>query len=470
MISTAVHPYDLEPAFVSRRTYESRRRRRLIDIPALLALLIILTFVLPTPLVVPQLTAVGRPALMIGLLLTALWVLAKVHPTLGTRGPQPLRWAVMFFFTSFLLSYAAAYLRGLATIEANSIDTTLIAISIFLGIILVTADFVPNRGRLDGLVRVAVMGGAFMALIGHLETLLGRPLTGYIKIPGLVLHTDLEELEARGAGFYRVASTATHYIEFSTVMAMVLPFAIHTVRFAPTRVARQNALIATVLIAAAIPIALSRTGILALIVGMLAMVPAWTWRMRFNLGVVGLGLIAAMMVVRPGLLGTIRSLFEDLGGDPSIQGRTDDYGIVSQYISERPFLGRGIGTFVPKLYLILDNQWLQQMIGGGVVGVAALAGLHLTAIVLCVIAIRRTSSIADRHLCACLIAVQLIALVAHGTFDTFAFSSFTTMLAVFTGMAGAIWRLTHPSRQIRSVGRKLTPPGGESGEAMATTP
>lgn len=461
MNPTAVHPYDLEPAFVTRRTYESRRRRRLIDIPALISFMVVLTFVLPTPLVVPQLTAVGRPALMVGLMLTMLWLLAKVHPTLGTRGPQPIRWAVMLFLVSFLLSYAAGYLRGLVTLEANSIDTTLIATAIFLGIILVTADFVPNRARLDGIVRTVVLGGAFMAVIGHLETLLGRPLTGYIKIPGLVLHTDLEELEARGAGFYRVASTATHYIEFSTVMAMVLPFAIHLVRFARTRAERQNALIAAVLIAAAIPLALSRTGILALIIGMLAMVPVWGWRMRFNLGVLGLGLIAAMMVVRPGLLGTIRSLFEDLSGDPSIQGRTNDYGIVAQYIDERPILGRGIGTFVPKLYLILDNQWLQQMIGGGVVGVAALVLLHLTAIVLCVIAIRRTTSMVDRHLCACLIAVQLIAVVSHGTFDTFAFSTFTTVLALCTGLAGAMWRLTHPSRQIRSVGRTLGTPHGE---------
>jgi O-antigen ligase len=453
--TTAVqHPYDFDPALLAGQTYASRRRRRLIDMPAVISIMLILTFVLPTPLVVPQLTGVGRPALMVGLVLTGLWLLAKLHPRIGTRGPQPMRWAAMFFFVSFLMSYAAGYLRGMAELEANAADTALIGIVIFLGIILAAADFMPNRARLDGVIRTAVWGAAFMALIGHLETLLGRPLTNYLTLPGLTLHTDLEGLEARGVGFYRVASTATHYIEFSTVMAMMLPFAIHTVIYARTRTIRQNALIAAVLIGAAIPVALSRTGILALIVGMAAMFPAWSWRMRFNLGVLGFGMIAAMMVVRPGLLGTIRSLFLDLGGDPSIQGRTDDYSVVSQYIAERPILGRGLGTFIPKLYIILDNQWLHQMIGGGIVGVIALAGLHLTAIVLCLVAISRTPSAEDRHLCACLIAVQLIALVAHGTFDTFAFSTFTTLLALFTGMAGAMWRLTHPARQIRSVGRQ----------------
>jgi O-antigen ligase len=453
--STAVHPYDLDPALFAASTYASRRRRRsLIDIPALINLMVVLTFLLPTRLVVPQLTGVGRPALMVGLLLTGLWVVSKVHPVLGTRGPQPMRWAAIAFMTSFLMSYAAGYLRGLPSLEGNAADTALIATSIFLGVIVATADFVPNRSRLDDIVRTVVWGGAIMALIGHIEFAFNITIPQYIKIPGLVLHAELGGLEARGNGFFRVASTATHYIEFSTVMAMVLPFAIHVVLFAPTRVIRQNALIAALLIGAAVPVALSRTGILALIVGMLAMVPVWSWRARFNLAAIGLGLIACLMVVRPGLLGTIASLFRNLEGDPSIQGRTDDYDVVSQYIAERPILGRGIGTFIPDLYLILDNQWLQTMIGGGVVGIIALTSLHLTAIALCVVAIRRTAAAVDRHLCACVIAVQLIAMVAHGTFDSFAFSTFLTLLALCTGMAGAMWRLTHPKRQIRSVGRR----------------
>ena len=37
------------------------------------------------------------------------------------------------------------------------------------------------------------------------------------------------------------------------------------------------------------------------------------------------GLMAVLMVVRPGLLGTLRSLFTNLGNDPSIEGRTEDY-------------------------------------------------------------------------------------------------------------------------------------------------
>lgn len=453
--TAAPHPYDLDPALFAERTYASRRRRRaFFDVPALISLMIVLTFVLPTRLVVPQLTGVGRPALMLGLLLTGLWLISKAHPVWGTRGPQPIRWAAVFFLLSLMISYAAGYLRGLPPGEANGADMTVIATVVFLGTIVAVADFVPNRARLEQIVRTTVWFGAVMALIGHFEFATKIALADYIKIPGLVLNSEMMGLQARGNGFVRVASTATHYIEFSTVMAMVLPFAIHVALFGQTRNQRFMGLISAALIGAAIPVALSRTGILALFVAMIVMFPVWSWRVRFNIGVLGLGLIGCLMVVRPGLLGTIASLFRTLGSDPSIKGRTDDYSIVSQFITMRPIFGRGFGTFLPDEYIILDNQYLQTIIGGGYVGLIALFALHLAAIVLCVLAYRRSTNPMDKHLCGCLIAVQFVALAVHATFDSFGFSTFVTLLALFTGMAGAIWRLTHPARQIRSVGRQ----------------
>jgi O-antigen ligase len=444
-----VHPVDFDPAYLEDRTYATRRRHRLIDLTALINLMVLLVFLLPTRLVVPQLTAVGRPALMIGLLLTGVWAVSKIHPRYAMRGPQPMRWTAVFFLVAFLMSYASAYLRGLPSLEANGADTTLIATIIFLGTILIIADGIPNRERLDALVRTLVWGAAGMAFIGIVTYTTGVDITEYIKIPGLVLHGDLQGLEARGAGFYRVSSTATHYIEFSTLMAMVLPFAIHVVMFAKTKVVRQNSLIAALMIAASIPIALSRTGILALFVGMVVMFFAWNWRTRFNVGVLGIGVTLSLTIVEPGLLGTIRSLFLNMGSDPSIQGRTDDYDIMMAYFHDRPWLGRGQGTFIPDLYITVDNQWLQQLVGGGLVGVASLIVLHLMGIGVALVALRRATTAEDRHLCACILSIQPLAMVVHATFDTFGFSSFVATLAVVTGMAGAMWRLTHPNRQIR---------------------
>lgn len=444
---------DLDPSLVEPRTYATRRRRHLVDITALLGATLFLAMLVPADLVVPQLTVgIGRPASILGLGMAAGWMLARFHPRLTVRGPQPLRWAAAAYLTAILLAYAAGQLRGLTTIESGGADRALLATLVFLGVALVCADGVPNRSRLDDLLRVVVWLGAAMAAIGLIQFAFRFNLVALIQIPGLVSHRDevLGFRDRGGTDLVRVASTAAHYIEFSTVMAMVLPFAIHLARFGPSRRSRQLAGGAAFLIASAIPVTLSRSGILAVFAGLLVLGFFWGWRLRFNIGVLGIGLLTAIMLVRPGLLGTIRSLFTNLGNDPSVENRTDDYATVGTYLAERPWLGRGPGTFIPTVYRFLDNEWLMHLITVGYVGTAAYAAWHLTVIALAVTAYRRATRAADRHLCACLIAVQVMALLVAGTFDAMSFTTHTTVLAVLSGAAGAMWRFTHPARQVRS--------------------
>ena len=59
-------------------------------------------------------------------------------------GPQPLRWACLFYLLSTLLSYLAGTLRGLPSMEANGQDFTLIVTLEFLGVVLMAADGIPN--------------------------------------------------------------------------------------------------------------------------------------------------------------------------------------------------------------------------------------------------------------------------------------------------------------------------------------
>ena len=84
------------------------------------------------------------------------------------------------------------------------------------------------------------------------------------------------------------------------------------------------------------------------------------------------------------------------------------------------------------------------------VGVAALAGLHITGIVLAGLALKRSEAKEDRHLCAALISTQLIALAVAGTFDSLSFMTFATVLALTLGLCGTVWRLTHPARKVRT--------------------
>jgi O-antigen ligase len=298
--------------------------------------------------------------------------------------------------------------------------------------------------------------GGVMALLGLIESFTKVNISSIITVPGLVNHQDeILGFEKRGDGFFRVASTASHYIEFSAVMAMVLPFGLHTARFGRTSGIRASAAVCTVLMAAAIPATLSRTGIVAAAVGGLVMFLVWPWRLRFNMAVLGVGMGAVMMAIRPGLAGTLISLFKSFGEDPSIQGRTNDYVYITQYFEQRPMLGRGPGTFVPTLYFFLDNEWLMHLVTAGIIGVVALAALHLTALSLNVISFRRAKHEVDRHLCACLIAGQLIGITVAGTFDAFSFSTYAVTFFLVTGFAGAMWRLTHPDREVRGAAQIL---------------
>jgi polysaccharide biosynthesis protein PslJ len=452
MSAVTRHPVDLEPSLLGYRTYGTRRRLARIDAAGLLSVMVCLLYALPATLIVPGLTFAGRPALLIAFVLWCWWLLARINPRLVMVGPQPMRWAVLGFLIASLLAYLAGELRGLPQVEANALDFTMILTLEFLGVILIAADGIPNWGRLVGVVRVYVWSGGFMAIVGIIQATTAINIVEYFQIPGLEFKSEIADFQMRGdGGLFRVASTATHYIEFSTVMAMAVPFAIHFARFGPTKRTRYVAGFIALLMAAAIPMAVSRTGVLALLVAILVMlVSAWNWRTRYNVLAVGVGLGAALMVVRPGLLGTLRSMFSIMGNDPSITGRTDDYEFVGLWFSQRPWLGRGPGTLLPDLYIILDNQWLYTLVTAGLVGVAAFAALHVTGITLATIALKRSTRPEDRHLCAAILSIPVVSLVVSATFDSLGFTTFSFTLALAFGLSGAVWRLTHPQRTVRT--------------------
>jgi len=141
---------------------------------------------------------------------------------------------------------------------------------------------------------------------------------------------------------------------------------------------------------------------------------------------------------------------------------------VFRYVAEAPWLGRGTGTYVSPQYQTLDNQWLGTLISNGAVGVAAMLGLYVTAIVLASLALRRSSTPEVRHLCVALICTQVIAIVAAGTFDSFGYSTYVMTLGLCLGLCGTVWRLTHPTRTVRtSTTRWFLDQQGEAPQAIA---
>ncbi len=449
MTTTEIRAEDLEPSLVYGRTYVSRRRPTHIDAAALLSALVILITMIPARLIVPGMTDLGRPGLVVGFVLFLWWMLAHISPRLVMTGPQPLRWAFLGFFVSLVISYAVGFMRGLTSMESGGADRTMLYFCVFGGAVLTAADGVPNWLRLRGLLKVLVTCSAIVAAIGLVEYTVKIDLTQYMTIPGLQAKGWTPTLEARGGGV-RVASTTNHYIELAAFLATALPFAVHFAMFSQRPRRRQLALLATALIGGCIAATISRTGMLAL--GIMAMVlfPVWSWRMRYNVLTATVGLLAVLGAGSPGLVRTLFHLFDNPADNPAFTVRQARYPLAFHYIAQRPWLGRGTGTWIAPQYQIMDNQWLDTLISNGVLGAVALAGLHITGIVLAGLAWRRSTTVEDRHLCAALVSTQLIGLAVAGTFDSFSFMTYATTLALTLGLCGTVWRLTHPARTVRT--------------------
>jgi O-antigen ligase len=427
----------------------TRRRVTYIDAATLLSGMVILISLIPSRLVVPGMTDLARPGLIVGFALFCWWVLVRFTSHLLLTGPQPLRWAVLAFMVSVLVSYAAGFLRGLTSMESNAADRMVLFFCVFAGTILTAADGVPNWLRLRGILKVLVCCAGVVALIGLLQYKLAIDVTQYLVFPGLEPKGWTIGFELRGGGM-RVASTTTHYIELAAYLALSLPFAIHFACFSRRRWRRRLALLCTALIAGGIATTISRTGVLALGLMVAVLFPVWSWRMRYNIGAVGAGLFVALAAASPGLANTLIRLFDSPANNPAFTVRAERYPLVFHYVAQRPWLGRGTGTWVAPQYQILDNQWLDTLLSNGIVGVVVLAGLHITGIVLAGLALRRSTTPEDRHLCAALISTQVIGLVVAGTFDSLSFSTYATMLALTLGLCGTVWRLTHPARTVRT--------------------
>jgi O-antigen ligase len=238
-----------------------------------------------------------------------------------------------------------------------------------------------------------------------------------------------------------VQGTATHPIEFSVTLSMVLPIATHFALFAQTRKDRVTWWLTTGTILTAVIFSLSRSGIIGLVVGMGALLLVWNNRLRLEAAMVAVAGAVAYKAVLPGLLGTIRSLFLNLGNDPSVQGRTDDYQHIGRYIAERPWFGRGPRTFLRERYFALDNQFLDTLITTGWIGVASLVTLFVVSVCVARGVYRRAVDESARHLGQALAGSLLAALVTSLTFDSLSFVGFFGVFFVVVGAAGALRRL-----------------------------
>jgi O-antigen ligase len=445
-----VHAADLEPSRISRRTYTTRRRFGRFDATSALCVMLVLLTFIPEQSVLPGASYAARPALVLCLMTFVWWLVARISPWLPVTGRQPIRWALFFFCLSMLISYAIGALRGLTTMESNAADNAMLIIAELVGIALLAADGVATWARLRTLIKVFLLCCGFMSVIALIQYIARIDIvTEFLYLPGLGVKGYINGLQGRGSEI-RAAATAGHYIELSTVLAIAFPFALHFARFAPSKRFRHLWAGFVVLILAGNLVTVSRTGMASALIGLLTLIPMWDWRRRYNGLVMAVGAFAVLAVVKPGMARTAYDLVAGASTDESITSRTQRYAMVGYYFSQRPWFGRGSGTWVSPQYQFLDNSWLATALTNGIVGVAALAALFITAIVLGIRSIRRARRAEDKELCAAIVASQFIAIFATATYDSMYFTTGAVVIVLMVGLAGTVWRLTNPDRAVRT--------------------
>ncbi|GII80757.1 hypothetical protein Sru01_57390 [Sphaerisporangium rufum] len=429
-----------------RAPRRGRLPRTRIDPVSIMSFFLIVLFVMPARYVVGPLGGAGSPSSMVAVLLLVWYLFSTLSPRwTPLRGRQPVRLVVVLFALAVLASYVAATTRPLSGDELNAADLGLVLVAGWAGIALVTADGVPDMDRLETLRHRIVLGASFPALIAMIQFFTGIEVTSYMALPGLVEKGASVLFEREG--FFRPSGTATHPIELGVVLAAVLPLALHGAIYCRIPERRRRRWMMVVLIAGALPMSVSRSAILGLFVAMVVLLPTWRpeWRLRAIL-IFGAASIV-MRVLIPGLIGTVVNLISVIGSDENSTTRTGDYDAVVQAVSQRPLFGQGFATYLPRVYRVIDNQYLMSALETGLFGLLALLVFLASGWMLARRARRAAADEETRHLAQCLAASAAVAVFGFGTFDAFSFPMITNLMFLLLGLTGALWRLQTTSAQ-----------------------
>ena len=345
-----------------------------------------------------------------------------------------------------MAAYVAAAALGLPRDQLSGADRGLIAVLGWFGVVAVAGGMLGSIASVTRLLHRVVVAVGILASVGILQFAIGLNIADLVHVPGLTANTALDFIGQR-SDFRRVSGTTLHPIEFGMVLATALPLALH---FGLVDVHRAlwRRWLPAVVISVALPMSLSRSAILGLLVALVILFVAWDGLRRTVMLIVVPVAAVLMRIAIPGLLGTIRSLFTGLSGDPSIQGRTDDYAVVGAFISQNPFFGRGFGTFLPKDFIVLDNQYLGQLVETGVIGLVALIGLFVVGFICARGVRRRAGSTEVEDLAIALSASVAVVGMGFVTFDGLGFPMITGLLFLVLGCISALWRLTGGRRTI----------------------
>ncbi|MEV0623164.1 O-antigen ligase family protein [Nonomuraea sp. NPDC050404] len=399
----------------------------------------------------------------VGLVAAVWWCCAHLTSTLGAaKGPNLVRYGIYFYVITYLVTYAYTTAGYLPAHELALSDHVLVITVGVVGMALLAVDGVSGRDRLDLVLKTLVVAGAIMGVIGGLQFLLSFDLTQYLQVPGARLRS-MEETILQRNGVNRVASTATHPIEFGVVSAMILPLALHYAFDAWER--RTPALrwwILCALVACGMAFSASRSTVLGLVASGMILLAGWNKARRLRAGAGLIGFLVLLRLFVPGLLGAIFGLFSNLDNDESLRWRTNDYSSALAEFAQHPWFGRGNGTWFPPHHPVFDNQYLLTAVQGGIFGLLGFVGLFLIGMFAALRARRISTDARTKDLGLTLAAALAVPLLGCATFDLNSFSTANSLAFLLIGLAGALLRTVHRDARaaVAAVPPSTSPPPG----------
>jgi hypothetical protein len=360
------------------------------------------------------------------LALVVVWVVATASGELGPRRARhPLNIAVGAFLAVAAIT-VVLNLSALARIDELDLAVKKLSLAFSLGVFFYIAATSIRRAELPALMTLSVALAAIAAVGTVIEY---RSGTNYFYdltrsvIPGV---TVAPEPVDPAFGRPSITGPTSHGLAVTVMFAMVLPFAILPLSQPGARRRALYAIAAALIVAGGIA-TLRKTAVPAFGVGLLVLT-LYRPRAMPRLVPLGLVLVVAIYLVVPGAMTGLR--YELTGGSElSNRARLADYPAVAPDIRAHPVLGRGYGTYDPRLHIrvptaqrhrTLDNQYLMLLIETGIVGVLVFACLAATAM----ITLHRTARSGDPIRAGpaiALVAGVAAFAVASALFDTMAF-------------------------------------------------
>jgi hypothetical protein len=413
--------------------------RSRIDITTVLVVWALALWLVPSRYTVGAFAVTG--AMAVAYFAMLLWGYGRLLPTSRVaHGPLSTNRAVFFFLVVTLIGYLTVVMRPLGSTDSSSANRELAVMVGLCGIAVAVADGLRSRRQVNRVLGAVVAGAAVVAVIGFIQYFIRFDVARYLHPPGFKA-TGQEAFIYHRTKFTRVAGTALHPIEFGIALAATLPIALHFSTFGRTQLSRYSARFAAVLIAGAIPLSLSRSAALSLLLVALILLPTWTplrrWRTLFTL----LVLVMLLNILVPGVFGLIGKLFTGKEGAGSLQTRGDATTVGLNMIGDKPWFGHGFAVDSGSP-VIIDNQYLVTGVEQGILGLVAMLTVIFSGIGAARRARRASIDPETRDLAQSIVA--LIAAVALGGFglNILLFPICAGLLFMGVGMAGALLRIT----------------------------